>query len=521
MGNFKQDFKYPNPIFCFRKFGPQSASTRTPLDLIKDYDSAPSLPTQHTETAMAKNKKKKEARSKRKGAAKALGSEPRPSAPLQHLENEANPDRPATRRNHSIGQQHVYTMDGRRRQAELPRHDHLTNDDEDIDSEPQPANLGTGQAHLKRKANSEMGREKRQKSTPATTGMTDLAGELVLGATSGLSASYGNSGREFGPKRSDGSPNALLQIPSDDKHGPDAQPESSSDLLGPLPPAISHSAVQTHATISQPATKPLEIPHEVQARQGGVLPGMIILATWSEVDVDQANPAMRSARSDVGMPWIYSKDRPWIVAGTAECNRVYYAVPLFTHEERGLLNKDDSELGEFNSVRDTTRFPILKDSDEDRQTFQPEGILTPYFTNSMRYGYTVKCKSTAWLGYMCPIRYTQSIFWMGNIDIASFTRMIEQLNDFFPKVLDKSDPSAQFMIPGAPCDFKLPVTTPIASRSWISTEQFETQDDETSSAAKKSELATGPELTVAAFPSEVAVFLEPIYADEYSLSIKY
>ena len=38
---------------------------------------------------------------------------------------------------------------------------------------------------------------------------------------------------------------------------------------------------------------------------------------------------------------------------------------------------------------------------------------------------------------------------------------------------------------------------------------------------KKSELATGPELTAAAFPPEVAVFLEPIYADEYSLSIKY
>ena len=186
--------------------------------------------------------------------------------------------------------------------------------------------------------------------------------------------------------------------------------------------------------------------------------GMIIIANLAESDFNPKRISRQSRWFGRGSPVIFSKYRFWIVVVVTESNKAFLAVPLFTHQGKGLQNKEEDDIKEFISVKHMKQFPHSDDEEQDRKSFKPEGIYPPLRTNTMHPGFAIEEKSTVCLGYMHSFRFTEHIKWFGNLKIDSFNCLVSWLEPHFPKQLKASDDLACYMRPDAPCDFGQPST---------------------------------------------------------------
>ena len=117
---------------------------------------------------------------------------------------------------------------------------------------------------------------------------------------------------------------------------------------------------------------------------------------------------------------IYSEDRYFIVVSL--CKLTYYAIPCYTHEKKGLTNIAEKE--DWISVKDH-RSP---------KSCQQQSEHVPLCTGMMAPdAHILNAKTTAWLPYAIPIRYSVPVAYQGKLDQASAERVrslfLEYLRD--------------------------------------------------------------------------------------------
>lgn len=110
---------------------------------------------------------------------------------------------------------------------------------------------------------------------------------------------------------------------------------------------------------------------------------------------------------------IYSENRIFIVVNVAKS--VYSAVPLFTHEGKGLKNIDPDEQDDWISVQDH------RDLDRCQQQSEHQPLCTAYMNTQADILDTV---STAWIPYAFPCRFDVPVAFQGRLDKASAERLV-------------------------------------------------------------------------------------------------
>lgn len=128
----------------------------------------------------------------------------------------------------------------------------------------------------------------------------------------------------------------------------------------------------------------------------------------------------REHRSNSDFGPIYSEDRFFIVVSL--CKVTYYAIPLYTHEKKGLANITEKE--DWISVQDH------RNPDSCRQQSEHAPLCTSIMNPDARILNPV---TAAWLPYAVPIRYSVPVAYQGRLDPPSTKRVrslfLEHLGD--------------------------------------------------------------------------------------------
>ena len=109
---------------------------------------------------------------------------------------------------------------------------------------------------------------------------------------------------------------------------------------------------------------------------------------------------------------IYSENRICIVVNVAKS--VYLAVPLFTHEGKGLLTTNPDEKGDWISIQDHRQL------DRCQQQSEYHPLRTAYMSPQADILDPV---STAWIPYAFPCRFDVPVAYQGRLDKASAERL--------------------------------------------------------------------------------------------------
>ena len=110
---------------------------------------------------------------------------------------------------------------------------------------------------------------------------------------------------------------------------------------------------------------------------------------------------------------IYSENRICIVVNVAKS--VYFAVPLFTHEGKGLAKIDPGEREDWISVEDHRKLKHCQQQSEHR----------PLRTAHMSpHADILDAVSTAWIPYGFPCRFDVPVAYQGKLDKASAERLV-------------------------------------------------------------------------------------------------
>ena len=132
-------------------------------------------------------------------------------------------------------------------------------------------------------------------------------------------------------------------------------------------------------------------------------------ASQTSTLVGKGGKRFREHRSNGDFGPIYSEDRYFIVVSL--CKVTYYALPLYTHEKKGLANIAEKE--DWVSVQDHR-----KPNDCQRQSAH-----MPLRTTIMKPDAKVLDPVTAaWLPYAIPIRYSVPVAYQGRLDEESAKR---------------------------------------------------------------------------------------------------
>lgn len=118
----------------------------------------------------------------------------------------------------------------------------------------------------------------------------------------------------------------------------------------------------------------------------------------------------REHRSSGDFGPIYSEDRFFIVVSL--CKLTYYAIPLYTHEKKGLANITEKE--DWISVQDH------RNPDSCRQQSEHVPLCTKTMNSDVRILNPV---TAAWLPYAVPIRYSVPVAYQGRLDPPSTKRV--------------------------------------------------------------------------------------------------
>ena len=118
----------------------------------------------------------------------------------------------------------------------------------------------------------------------------------------------------------------------------------------------------------------------------------------------------REHRSNGDFGPIYSEDRYFIVVSL--CKITYYAIPLYTHDKKGLAHVAEKE--DWVSVQDHRK------PDSCRQQSEHAPLCTTVMSPESKILDPV---SAAWLPYAVPIRYSVPVAYQGRLDPASAKRV--------------------------------------------------------------------------------------------------
>lgn len=197
---------------------------------------------------------------------------------------------------------------------------------------------------------------------------------------------------------------------------------TSSDWRGGSQPAFSRPdqpGVRVHGNVRSSN-------HHGVYRSNFFHPGMIIGAPLHEQDYNAANSTMttdnKSITASEMFGSIHSKHRKMIVV--ACFSKHYVAVPLYTHNGRGLANK---RADEYVSVRDH------RDLSTPFQPLSRHGSLLTEHLNSGIAKY--KVLTTAHITYPVSRSYDCEIVHEGNLEGRSTNHLIELFNRFAPKTI--------------------------------------------------------------------------------------
>ena len=110
---------------------------------------------------------------------------------------------------------------------------------------------------------------------------------------------------------------------------------------------------------------------------------------------------------------IYSENRICIVVNVAKS--CYFAVPLFTHEGKGLAKIDPGEREDWVSVEDHRKLGHCQQQSEHRP------LRTAYMSP---HANILDAVSTAWIPYGFPCRFDVPVAYQGKLDKASAERLV-------------------------------------------------------------------------------------------------
>ena len=141
----------------------------------------------------------------------------------------------------------------------------------------------------------------------------------------------------------------------------------------------------------------------------------ITLASQASTLVEGANGSRRRKEhrhhGDFGP--IYSENRIFIVVNVAKS--IYSAVPLFTHEGKGLAKLDPDEREDWISIQDHRQV------DRCQQQSEHQPLRTGYMNAQADILNPV---SAAWIPYAFPCRFDVPVAYQGNLDKASAERLV-------------------------------------------------------------------------------------------------
>lgn len=110
---------------------------------------------------------------------------------------------------------------------------------------------------------------------------------------------------------------------------------------------------------------------------------------------------------------IYSENRICIVVNVAKS--IYSAVPLFTHEGKGLAKTDSDERMDWISVQDHRQL------DRCQQQSEHQPLCTAYMSPQADI---LDAVSTAWIPFAFPCRFDVPVAYQGRLDRASAERLV-------------------------------------------------------------------------------------------------
>ena len=132
-------------------------------------------------------------------------------------------------------------------------------------------------------------------------------------------------------------------------------------------------------------------------------------ASQTSTLVSKGGKGSREHRSDGDFGPIYSEDRYFIVVSL--CNVTYYAIPLYTHDKKGLANIAEKE--DWVSIQDHRKL----------DSCQQQSAHVPLRTRIMNPDAKILDPLTAaWLPYAIPIRYSVPVAYQGRLDEESAKR---------------------------------------------------------------------------------------------------
>ena len=133
-------------------------------------------------------------------------------------------------------------------------------------------------------------------------------------------------------------------------------------------------------------------------------------ASQTSTLVGKGGKGGKEHRSNGDFGPIYSEDRYFIVVSL--CKVSYYAIPLYTHDKKGLANIAEKE--DWISVQDHRK------PDSCRQQSEHLPLCTTVMNPDAKILDPV---STAWLAYAIPVRYSVPVAYQGRLDPASAQRV--------------------------------------------------------------------------------------------------
>ena len=122
---------------------------------------------------------------------------------------------------------------------------------------------------------------------------------------------------------------------------------------------------------------------------------------------------------------IYSENRICIVVNVAKS--VYFAIPLFTHEGKGLVKIDPGEREDWISVEDHRKLGHCQQQSEHRP------LRTAYMSP---HANILDAVSTAWIPYGFPCRFNVPVAYQGKLDKASAERLIRLHRENWDEYVD-------------------------------------------------------------------------------------
>ena len=150
--------------------------------------------------------------------------------------------------------------------------------------------------------------------------------------------------------------------------------------------------------------------HEVDYK-GPAVPAFVPGSQASQTStlVSKGGKGFKEHRSNGDFGPIYSEDRIFIVVSL--CKETYYAIPLYTHDQKGLAHVAEKE--DWVSVQDN------REPDSCRQQSAHAPLRTMFMNPD---GKILDPLSAAWLPYAVPIRYSIPVAYQGKLDDKSAKR---------------------------------------------------------------------------------------------------